>query len=206
MNSLGAHLRNKLLAGAVTLVPFAIIVYSLFWLEEHTQPLALLVGMPTIPGLGALVGLVGVYLLGVVATSLIGAMVARLADRLLLRIPGLNLLYRTWKDVLVLPRGKAGVYHRVVLVPSPGDGTQLAFTSGETLPGDPPRWCVFVPSLPNPLSGQLVFLPCARCVPLQMTVEEAFKLLLSTGNYSPPGFPGEVQVSPGADAGCINSR
>lgn len=197
MNKLVAHLRNKLLAGALAFVPFAVIVIGAIWLEQHTQPLAQFVGLPHFPGLGLLVGLAIVYLLGLLATSLVGSVLARLADRLLLRIPGLNLLYRTWKDVLLLSPGKTGIYHRVVLVPSrDGRGTQIGFTSGETIPGEPPQWCVFVPSLPNPLSGQLVFFPCESCRLLHITVEDAFKLLLSTGNYLPAGL-----VSAAAPAG-----
>jgi uncharacterized membrane protein len=187
MNRLGTHLRNKLLAGAVTAAPIAILVFGAVWLEQHTQPLTQWMGLPHFPGLGVLVGIVGVYLLGIAATSLVGGLVARWLDYLLQRIPGLNFLYRAWKDVLVLPVGKAGIYHLVVLVPSRG-GTQIGFTSGATLAGEPPRWCVFVPSLPNPLSGQLVLFPCTSCLPLQMTVEDAFKFLLSTGNYLPAGL------------------
>src|SRR5262249_54059884 len=152
------------------------------WLEQHTQPLAEFVGLPHFPGLGVLVGLVIIYVLGVLATSLVGGFLARRAGRLLVRIPRVYLLFLRWKRVLLLPAGKRGIYHRVVLVPSrDGRGTQVAFTSGETLPGDPPQWCVFVPSLPNPLSGQLVFFPCENCRPLDVSVEDAFKLLLSTG-------------------------
>ncbi len=189
MNKLGTHLRNKVLAGAVAAAPIILIVFGAVWLEQHTQPLARLVGLPQLPGLGVLVGLVGVYLLGLVATSLIGGFVARWMDYLLQRIPGLNLLYRTWKDVAFLPPGKTGVFHRVLLLPSrDGIGRQIGFSNGEILAGDPPRWCVFVPSLPNPLSGQLILIPVQACSSLEISVEEAFKFLLSTGNYIPAGL------------------
>src|SRR5713226_3903159 len=39
MNKLGTHLRNKLLAGAVTAAPIVIIIFGAVWLEQHTQPL-----------------------------------------------------------------------------------------------------------------------------------------------------------------------
>jgi uncharacterized membrane protein len=64
----------------------------------------------------------------------------------------------------------------------------MGFTSGEALPGEPARWCVFIPGLPNPLSGQLVIYPRDECVPLEISVEEAFKFLLSTGNFVPRGL------------------
>jgi uncharacterized membrane protein len=193
MHKLGTHLRNKLLAGAVTAAPVVVIIFGAIWLEQNTRPLTQLVGLPHFPGLGVVIGLVGVYLLGVASTSLVGGVVARWMDYLLRRIPGLNMLYRAWKDTLFLPPGKTGVFHQVVLMPSRDSiGRQIGFTSGETIPGDPPRCCVFVPSLPNPLSGQLVLIPSEACSPLQVSVEEAFKFLLSTGNYLPPGLVGKT--------------
>ena len=200
MSKLGTHLRNKLLAGGVAAAPIVIIIIAAVWLEQNTRPLARLVGLPDLPGLGVLIGLVGVYLLGVASTSLVGGILARCVDYLLRRIPGLNMLYRAWKDTLYLPPGKTGVFHLVVLVPSrSGIGRQIGFTSGDTIPGDPPCRCVFMPGLPNPLSGQLVLIPSESCIPLRVSVEEAFKFLLSTGNYIPPGLLEEPE--PGSKSG-----
>jgi uncharacterized membrane protein len=206
LNNLGAHLRNKLLAGALTAGPIVLVVVGAVWLEEHTKVLTSLLGLPHFPGLGVVVALVAVYLLGVVVTSLIGGFMVRGMDYLLRRIPGLNLLYRTWKDVLLLPPGKTGVFNQVVLVPGRDSaGKQIGFTSGETLPGTPPRLSVFVPSLPNPLSGQLVLIPTEMCSRLAVTVEEAFKFLLSTGNYVPAGLLAEAAATSShiIEPGCL---
>jgi uncharacterized membrane protein len=192
LNNLGAHLRNKLLAGALIAGPIVLLIVGAVWLENNTKVLTGLVGLPQFPGLGVVLALVAVYLLGVVVTSLIGGVVVKGIDYLLRRIPGLNLLYRTWKDVLLLPPGKTGVFHQVVLVPGrDGASKQIGFTSGDVLPGTPPRLCVFVPSLPNPLSGQLLLLPTEACSILAITVEDAFKFLLSTGNFVPAGMLAE---------------
>jgi uncharacterized membrane protein len=188
MNALGTHLRNKMVAGALALMPIVIVIVIAFWLEENTHPVARLLGLPGIPGLGIVVALLAVYFAGVLVTSLVGGLLVRAADFFLQRIPGLNVLYRAWKDVLLLPPGKLGTYNHVVLVPGRQGGMQLGFTSGAVIPGTPPRWCVFVPGLPNPLSGQLVLYPCDACTPLAVTVDEAFKFLLSSGNYLPPGL------------------
>jgi uncharacterized membrane protein len=50
----------------------------------------------------------------------------------------------------------------------------------------PPYYCVFVPSCPNPVNGRLFFVPIDQCLFVEMTPEEAFKVILSTGNYVPP--------------------
>src|SRR5262245_5593925 len=109
MNKLGTHVRNKLLAGALALVPILVVVIGALWLEQQTQPLTRVLRLPHVPGLGVLIALVGVYVLGVVVTSLVGAVIVRAVDYLLRRIPGLNLLYQAWKDILILPPGKTGV-------------------------------------------------------------------------------------------------
>jgi uncharacterized membrane protein len=188
MNVVWTHLGNKMLAGALALAPIAIVAVAAVWLEHNTRPLAEVLRLPPFPGLGILVGLVLVYVTGVLVTSLIGGALVGALDYFLQRVPGLNLAYRTWKEVLLVPRGKGGVYQQVVLIPNRDGGSQLGFTSGEDLPGTPPRWCVFVPGLPNPLSGQLVLVPRSSCTPLAVSVEEAFKFLLSSGNYVPPGL------------------
>jgi uncharacterized membrane protein len=185
MDRLQSHLRNKFLAGIIAAVPIAVVVVGSLWVEEKTRPLAELVGLP-FPGLGVLIVLIAIYLLGVIVTSLLGRWMLGLVDRLLGRIPGLKLLYRAWKDVLVVPPGRREMLSQVVLVPAlEGQGVQLAFTNGEPTPGDPARLCVFLPNVPNPVTGRLLLIDRERCKPIPLSMEEAFKVLLSTGNYLP---------------------
>jgi uncharacterized membrane protein len=186
MSWLGRHLRNKLAAGVLAAIPLVIVVYGFFWIEEHTQPLVEPYLGVRIPGLPIVVALIAVYLLGLIVTSFLGGLFLALLDRVLEHVPGFRLLYHAWKDVVLLPKDRAGTFHLVVLVRR-GDpeGMALGFTSAEELPGEPGRWCVFLPNVPNPLTGRLVIVPKEQCVPLKMSVIEAFKVLLSTGNYLP---------------------
>jgi uncharacterized membrane protein len=195
MNALRNHLRNKCLAGALAAGPFVVLVVTALWLEENTRWLTKPLGFH-LPGLGIVLALVGVYLLGLLVTSLIGSFFLRLLDYLLDRLPGLNLLYRAWKDILVMPAGKAGVFHKVVLIPAAEEhGAQMGFTSAEPLPGDPESICVFVPGAPNPLSGQLVMVKRSACLLLDLPIEEAFKCLLSTGKFVPTMLQGSTVSS-----------
>jgi uncharacterized membrane protein len=161
MNALRNHLRIKCLAGALAAGPFVVLVFAALWLEENTRPLTVPLGFH-FPGLGIILALVGVYLLGLLVTSLIGNFFLRLLDYLLDRMPGLNFLYRAWKDILVMPAGRAGVFHKVVLIPAAEEhGAQMGFTSAEPL---------------------LLDLP----------IEEAFKCLLSTGKFVPTMLQGSA--------------
>jgi uncharacterized membrane protein len=190
MYGLQTHLRNKFLAGGLAAGPIVILVLAVAWLEEHTRPLTQPLGYH-FPGLGILLAIAAVYLLGVLVTSLFGTFALGLADRALQGVPGLNQVYRAWKEILVLPLDKAGTFHQAVLVPiEQGQAYQLGFTSGEGLPGDPASLCVFLPGVPNPLTGRLIVVNRQTCLPLSLPPEEAFKFLLSTGNHVPPALRG----------------
>jgi uncharacterized membrane protein len=141
------------------------------------------------PFLGLLLALAGVYVLGLLVRSIVGRFLITWVDRILLRIPLLRDAYEAWKHVSVTPGGKEGVFAKAALVGSGEGGRVLGFTSGEPVAGDPNTLCVFVPNAPNPINGRLYFVPRGSCVILEgVGMEEAFKSLLSTGNYVPPGL------------------
>jgi uncharacterized membrane protein len=186
MSHIVEHLRNKLLAGALAAGPLVVVAWAAWWVENQTRPLTEILLGRYVPGLGVLIALVLVYLLGIAVTSLLGRLALTFADRVLSKIPGFSFLYRTWKDVLVVAPDRAGMFHQVVLVPSATDsGAQIGFTSGDPLPADPDSICVFVPGVPNPIAGRLVLIRRDRCLPTGLSVDNAFKFLLSNGNYLP---------------------
>jgi uncharacterized membrane protein len=95
-------------------------------------------------------------------------------------------LYKAWKQVSLTPGGGEGIYGKVVLVPD-GRGEQhvIAFSSGECVSKDCEIVAVFVPNAPNPVTGRVAFVHRKDIIVLDMTSEEAFKLLISSGNYVP---------------------
>jgi len=185
MSGIWEHLRNKLVAGMFAAVPVAVVVYAAVWVESATRVLAEPLGVK-VPGLGVLIAVVGVYVLGVIVTSVVGRFFFGMLNAILGRVPGLRLVYQGWKDLLVVPPDQAGMYHQAVLVPVGEGRMQVGFTSGRSLPADPTSLCVFLPNIPNPISGRLVVMPKRLCLPLKMSVEEALKYQLSSGNYLPP--------------------
>jgi uncharacterized membrane protein len=191
MNWLLRQLRNKFVAGLLAAVPLVIVIVAALWVEEHTRPISTTLLGFHFPGLGVLVALAGVFLLGLLVTSVLGKWFLYLLDRVLEHVPGFHILYHSWKDVLVMRPGQANTFSHVVLVPNPeGKGAQFGFTSGVAIPGDPNTWCVFLPNIPNPLSGRLLLFPKECCIPVKLNVAEAFKFLLSTGNYLPANLEG----------------
>lgn len=125
----------------------------------------------------------------------------RLLDRALAAVPGLGELYRAWKHITVTPDG-SGVFSRVALVPDLLGGWTIAFTSGRPVPGTADLTCVFLPAAPNPTSGRLCLVPTANCRLVNVSPEEAFKMILSGGNYVPDG----IGTSAAAGSNSANSN
>jgi uncharacterized membrane protein len=192
MPNLQAHLRNTFLAGAFAIVPVAFTVYIVYKTETLTQPITRELFGKAIPVVGFLLVVVAIYLTGLIVTSVMGRWVLRLFDHALSRVPGLNTLYESWKHVSFTPAGTEGTFSKVVLVPSES-GLQLGFTSGLGIAGDPNTWAVFVPSCPNPITGRMHFVKRERLMLLDCPAEEAFKTILSTGNYVPPMIGGATK-------------
>jgi len=181
MGWLKTHVRNKLVAGTLAAIPVAVTIFILWYVDSRARDL-LHVHTPVV---GIALTIAVIYLLGVFVTSVVGQFVLHVFDNVIRRVPGLRDLYRSWKQV-ALTDTQDGIFAHVVLVPDDaGRGCVLGFTSGHAIEGDPGLSCVFVPSSPNPTSGRLFFVPTTRCIRLEMSPQEALKLLISGGNYVP---------------------
>lgn len=182
------HLRTTFLAGIFAATPLAVTAFFIWYVEAVTrQPLRDLLRI-NIPFLGVVVALGLIYLLGLVVSSLIGKWFIKWIDSILSRLPVMRDLYQAWKHISVTPGGREGIFARVALIPAEaGRARTLGFTSGEPVEGDPLTCCVFLPASPNPMNGRLLFVPIADCILLDTTPEEAFKWILSGGNYVPEG-------------------
>jgi uncharacterized membrane protein len=203
--SLQNHLRNTFLAGAFAAMPIAATVFIVYYVERVTRELFAKVGVHT-PFLGLLLAVVAIYLLGLIVRSLTGRFFIRLVDRVLSHVPVLRDIYQAWKHVSITPGGKEGVYAKAALIGSGEGGRLLGFTSGEPVDGDPNTLCVFVPNAPNPINGRLYFVPRQACVFLEgVGIEEAFKSILSTGNYVPPAL-GAATVKAGTTTPPTSAR
>jgi uncharacterized membrane protein len=182
MGRVQTHVRNKLVAGALAAIPVAITAFILWYVDSKARGLF---GI-RYPLLGLLVGVGGLYLLGVFITSLIGRWVLTGADVLLAHIPGLRDLYQSWKQVAFSPEGDEGIFARVVLVPDEtGAMRMMGFSTRKSIEGDPETMCVFVPGSPNPTAGRLYFVPTQSCIVLDLPTRVALKVLVSGGNYVP---------------------
>ena len=145
-----------------------------------------------IPGLGAVLTLVVVFVTGVLATNFVGAHLVEFWHDVLQRIPVVNSIYSSVKqisDTLFSSSGQA--FRKALLVQWPHPGTwTIAFLTG-TPGGDvvnhlpPDCLSVYVPTTPNPTGGYFVIVRRADVIELDMSVDQALKYIISMGTVPP---------------------
>ncbi len=149
-----------------------------------------------IPGTGAVLTLVMILLTGLLAANFIGQKLVVWWEKLLARIPVVNSVYNSVKqvsDTLFSPNGNA--FRKALLVQYPREGSwTVAFLTGAPggdivnhLEGE--HVSVYVPTTPNPTSGFFLMMPAKDVVELDMTVDEALKYIISMGVVAPPPHP-----------------
>ena len=149
-----------------------------------------------IPGAGAVLTLVMILLTGLLAANFIGQKLVVWWEKLLARIPVVNSVYNSVKqvsDTLFSPNGNA--FRKALLVQYPHEGSwTVAFLTGAPggdivnhLEGE--HVSVYVPTTPNPTSGFFLMMRSSDVVELDMTVDEALKYIISMGVVAPPPHP-----------------
>ena len=195
-------LKHYFVTGLLVVVPVALTLLVIRWLVglmDHMLMTMLpevlrpeeLYGLH-IPGIGLVVTLLVILLIGVLAANIFGRSLVTFSERLVDRIPVVKGVYMLFKQVsdTVLKRDR-GAFRKVVLIEYPRKGIwAVAFVTGvsegEVQQITPKRLVnVFVPTTPNPTSGFYILVPDDELIELTMTVEEAFKLVISGGMVTP---------------------
>ena len=200
--SLGAKVRTYFLAGVLVTAPFAVTIY-LAWVlvsfvDSRITPLIPAQYNPetylpfSLPGLGLLVLFVFLTLVGSVTAGLVGRFLIRTSERLLNRMPIIRSVYGAAKQIFetVLAQ-QSTAFREVALFEYPRkDCWAIAFVTNynqgqieEHLDHD--MVSLMLPTTPNPTSGYLLFVPKRDIIILDMTVEEAMKLVISGGIVLP---------------------
>ena len=203
-------MRKYFITGLLILVPLAITAWvlnlvistmdqSLLFVPERWQPRTLF-GFD-IPGLGTLLTVVIVFLTGLLTNNLVGNYVVRMWEKLLKRIPLVNSLYSSVKQVSdTLFSSSGNAFRKAVLIPYPHQNSYtIAFLTG-TPGGDVKNHLVgdyvsvYVPTTPNPTSGFFLMLARKDVVELDMSVDAALKYIVSMGVVAPESVPQAIEV------------
>ncbi len=201
MRRLGTSLKNYFLTGLLVILPIFVTVYIVLFLIRGMD--ALVRFIPTkylpetllhyIPGLGLILAVVLISAVGLLTRNFAGRKVVQLWEDMVDRIPLVRIIYSGVKQLLeAFFVQQTSAFRKVALLEYPRRGAYvIGFITGESR-GEVQRRTnkkminVFVPTTPNPTSGFYVLVPEDDLIVLDMTVEDAFKLIISGGIFSPP--------------------
>lgn len=198
MTTLKTSLKRYFLTGLLVITPIwgtVLILRTLFLTVDDILGDALAKFLPQgayIRGLGIVTLLLLIFTVGLLATNFIGRQVVKHWEEWLHRVPVVRGIYATLKSMMdILSFGEREKYNRVVLIQFPKNGHYcFAFVTG-VMQGQiqavaaEPLVNVYVPTSPNPTSGYFLLVPEREIIPLDLSVEEAMKLIVSGGLYQP---------------------
>lgn len=208
------RLRNYFLTGIVVAAPIGITIYLTWtfvhWVDSRVKPLIPHVYNPdnylpfSVPGVGVLFAILIITLLGFLTANLVGRTVVSYGETLLDRMPLVRNLYRGLKQLFQTALSQTSrSFQKVALVEYPTPGVwRVGFVAtrakGEIRDSQPDKdlLAVFVPNTPNVTAGFLVFVPRKDVIILEMSVEEAAKMIISAGLVAPDLARGQVVSAP----------
>jgi len=192
------HLRTKIFAGILVVLPlgitFLVLKFVFNTLDNILGPL-----MPhitiypfnrefSIPGLGIIGFFLLLYLIGVIATNVLGHKLVTWGDYLFKTIPIVKNIYTSSKQLTdAFSASRKGSFRQAVFVEFPQEGNyMLGFVTNElTDLKDQKKVTVFIPTAFVPPQGFLLFLPKEKIIPSRMSIEEAIKSIMSVGIVTP---------------------
>jgi uncharacterized membrane protein len=208
-----ASLKKYFITGLLIWIPLVITAWvltaivgtmdqSLRLLPEAMHPVNLL-GIH-IPGTGALLTLLVVFLTGLVTANIIGQKLVRFWEGVLARIPVVKSIYYSVKQVSdTLFSGNGEAFRKVLLVRYPHpEAWSVAFQSGNPAPQigemlNDEHVSVFIPTAPSPVNGFFFFVKKSDTIELDISVDDALKYIVSMGVVPPlrryPNLVGRAQ-------------
>lgn len=213
------RLRQRLLAGLLALLPLLVTLYFLLWVYTYSggfiQGLLLALGVevplayrPLLPFVGLLLAVAFIYLVGTLTENYLGRRLLLSLERSLTLIPIVRDIYKAVQQIAHTLFGHKEVkFSRAAVIEYPRRGVYtLCFVVqpvGRRLPPLPEGYtAVLVPTSPVPASGMVILVPSEEVIPLEISVEEALKYVVSAG-FLLPEKPSEALTSlPPAEKGA----
>lgn len=201
----GTRLRNYFLTGLVVVGPVMITLYIAWYVigafDRWVKPYIPRVYNPdnylpfAVPGAGLLFAIIFVTIVGALAANLLGRTLISAGEQMLDRTPIVRSVYKTLKQIfesVVTATGPEQPFQKVGLMEFPSPGIwAIVFVTGqasrefeEVAPGED-LVAVFMPTHLVPPSGFTVFVPRRKVTVVDMSVEDAAKVILSAGMVTP---------------------
>ncbi|HEV7319383.1 MAG TPA: DUF502 domain-containing protein [Ensifer sp.] len=206
---IGTRLRNYFLTGLIICAPVAITVWLvrtfIDWADGWVKPYLPNFYNPdtyspvAIPGFGLLVAIFVITFVGFMTANLVGRSIVNFAESLVNRTPLVRTIYKSTKQIFqTVLQEQSSSFKKAGLIEYPSPGLwSLVFIAtdvkGEIASIFDERGmdmvAVFLPPTPIPTAGFLLFVPRDKITPLEMSAEDAAKLLISGGLVTPDYKP-----------------
>jgi len=200
-DGVGRKLRRQFITGILISIPLGASIIILIWVfntvDNLLQPLITYIWGHNIPGVGFGVTVVLIYLVGVIASNILGKRLIRYGESLIGRVPIFRQLYSTIKhivDSFSAPE-KTG-FLQVVLVEFPRKGMRaIGFVTNESTDKSGQKLVnVLIPNSPNPMSGFMEIVKEEEVVRTKISVDQALQMIVSAGRMTPEGVNDAVAV------------
>lgn len=189
------RLRNTMMAGISIIAPLwvtGVVLWTLFnwadgWSRRLVEEFAELLGYEDwyYRGIGFILTLLIVWLVGVVATNVLGRRLLQDAREALDQLPVVRVIYAPVRKLMeTITSPERSGFRKVVLFEYPRRGLwTLGFVAGDVPfeEGGPPAHSIFVPTAPNPTTGFMLIVPREEVQHTDLSIEAAFQMIVSAG-------------------------
>jgi uncharacterized membrane protein len=207
--SIAHRLRNNFLTGLIICAPVAITIWIswsfILWADSWVKPYFPARFSPDtylpfpVPGFGLLTALVVITLVGFLGANLIGRSIVAFGESILHRMPLVRGLYKGLKQIFTsVLQEQSGSFKKAAMIEYPGPGLwALVFVATDARGEIAARFnergmemvAVFLPPSPLPTAGFIIFVEKSKLMLLDMSVEDAAKLIVSGGIVVPDYHP-----------------
>ena len=206
LQRLKQDLKNDLIAGLLVVIPLATTIWLSISIAKWAIDLLTRIPKQINPfdglnpfltnilnfSVGLAVPLLSILLIGLMARNIVGRWLLDFGEQLLQAIPLAGSVYKTLKQILETLLGDSKTkFRRVVIVEYPRKGVwTMGFVTGKVSPPLQSHLAeemisVFIPTTPNPTSGWYAIVPQKEAIDIDISIEDAFKVLISGGIVSP---------------------
>ena len=209
-------LKNDLIAGLLVVIPLATTIWLTITIASWVINLLTQIPKQLNPfheldpvltniinvSVGLTIPIIFILVIGLMARNIVGQWLLNVGEKLLQAIPLAGSVYKTLKQILeTLLRDSKSKFRRVVMVEYPRRGIwSIGFVTGKVSDQfqshlSKPMLSIFIPTTPNPTSGWYAMVSEEETIELSISIEDAFKVLISGGIVSPSTTPSQNSLS-----------
>ena len=188
----GGHIQGRTLSGLMALVPLLVTIIVLWFIisyaDQFVRPMGFVAGKPwDVPGIGIAGAVVIFYGIGLLVSTRFGRRLMGWKSSFLNRVPVVKTVHSVTQQAMSMLTAQYG-FTRVVFIEWPREGmVAMGFVTGRAYDADTGQSIVvvYVPTVPNPTSGNMAFVVEDDVMETDLTVEDAMRLVFSGGIVLP---------------------